>query len=84
MIKSLIQKFSHHIFQSFHSKFTCLCTNLQFESYKVMDIMIIRIIIIVIHIILNFCMLHWSGIKGDKSGKIQGILMYCVSGNPVM
>ena len=28
-------------------------------------------------------MFDWSGKNGDKSGKSQGILIYCVSGNPV-
>ena len=28
-------------------------------------------------------MFNWSGKNGDKSGKSQGILLSCVSGNPV-
>ena len=32
---------------------------------------------------LKFCMFDWSGENGGKSGKSQGILIYCVSGNPV-
>ena len=30
-----------------------------------------------------FCMFDWSGKNGDKSGKSQGILISCVSGNAV-
>ena len=30
----------------------------------------------------NFCMLGWSGENGEKSGKSQGILILCASGNP--
>ena len=29
-------------------------------------------------------MFDWSGKNGDKSGKSQGILISCVSGNPVI
>ena len=29
-------------------------------------------------------MFDWSGKNGDKSGKFQGILISCVSGNPDM
>ena len=32
----------------------------------------------------NFCMFYWSVKKGDKSDKSQGILISCVSGNPVI
>ena len=28
-------------------------------------------------------MINWSGKNGDESGKSQGILKSCVSGNPV-
>ena len=34
------------------------------------------------HRCLKFCMFDWPGKNGNKSGKSQGILIYCVSGNP--
>ena len=39
-------------------------------------------IFIQISIFLNFCMFDWLGKNGDKSGKSQGILISCMSGNP--
>ena len=41
-----------------------------------------KYIIILIQTCLNFCMFDWSGKNGKKSGKSQGILISCVSGNP--
>ena len=40
--------------------------------------------IILIRTCLHFCMFDWSGKNGDESGKSQGILISCVSGNPVI
>ena len=37
---------------------------------------------VLIHTCLNFCMFDWSGKHGNKSGKSQGILISCASGNP--
>ena len=48
-----------------------------------MHIMVINIIIILICTCLNIGMFDWSWKSGGKSGKSQGILISCVSGNPV-
>ena len=34
-------------------------------------------------LIFNFWLFEWSGKNGGKSGNSQGILLSCVSGDPV-